>query len=1048
VNKIEIKSFDNLNIKATGTLKMTSGNGWINVGSQDDITIDNSTNAGVKSGTSGNQELRLKTDGSIYASNYNNIAIYAKNAVLEAASGTIGIKSLENNTTTISPLIVNLTGGNADTGWITARAEDGVYITFVTSNTTTQTDAYIREISSQGDINLEAASFVDALPSNSAAKIGGVVIDLKATNGSIGNVIGDSINWLLISQKDNGSTKLSATDSIYVKNPSGSLNLESLTAYEVVQIKALIDLIISGKIEVQAETTLTTTTGDLEISGGSFNIGTNPFTATAGNDILISDSTINAGTTILTATNDLLFNGGTTELASAELKGNNISITGSTQFKVTNAFTATANNDLSIENVATTAGETKLTATTGDLKISGGSFNIETNSFTATAQNDLSIEDVESLIADTTTLTATTGDLIMKNSELTINDKAQLEATSGYLETNNLSLTADYIKAISKGNISLTGGNIHAKGESADSDENALVLQSQDANILLGGLITVDKNNVKITADKGEIFDNNDTDTDGAVNLKASESHIVLSAKNGIGSTNVLEFASAKSIEAKTETGNIVLDISSDTILKDITTNDGNIDIYSNGSLTIAQEGKITAEGTNTKIILGAGNDVYFGKNSSLEADKDIMIVAAEGDIVSQATENSESVTLKVKEFSETAKSGIYLVAGKNITGKSINADSLGKFIGSLEGGKVDVIAGNDISVHNLNASSFILGNVFSGGDVLLTSVNDKMGIDRIVAQRIDLASDNINIQQLADNVQIILNKFVESDYNTSNQKLLGKTINLKLNGEISLAITKEGATITIPEQQISTGNTFKITVDNLVIDHIIAETNSGLSHLGYSGNQKADSTTINQISSNGDFTINQLYSDQVLVHSDNIAGDLIINDGQFGNTVANARLEINQVETEIDAINKSKTVANDFWVWSLDGTYSLVSSHGGIAYNDDSLRALRRTQMYLTLNGDTSYTDTAFGELINDLSRQLQHNYIQNTQNNNEIININGIELPLPSFWENQENTNNIFNGIEDIWSFNWTNNTPNTENLIISPLENSISDSENEED
>ncbi|MDR0703630.1 MAG: hypothetical protein LBF88_01440, partial [Planctomycetaceae bacterium] len=678
----------------------------------------------------------------------------------------------------------------------------------------------------------------------------------------------------------------------------------------------------------------------------------------------------------------------------------------------------------------------------------------------ATNENVL-LTTLNAAIKDNLQITAGT-DIVLTDTNAAVDGNTILTAANDLTSINSNFEIGTFVNSTAGTDITLTGGSIYAKGQTANTNGNALELQAGN-DILLGGAITVENNNVRIAATNGAIVDKNDTVFGGVVtqidNLTAANSFIVLSAKNGIGSTDVLEFASAKLIDAKvTGTGNIVLDITSDTALQNVTTTDGDIDIHSGNSLTVAAQGKIIAAGTDKKIILGAEKNLYFGKKSSLNAEKDIMIIASGGDIISLAVNDSETVSLSVNDVTETVLRGIYLVAGNDITGSSEiydnilignKTDDFGRFIGNLQG-RVDVIAGGSISVHNINNSAFLLGNVITGKDTLLTTMNDELGIDRIVAKQIDLVSSNIGIKQLADAVHISLDKFTVSEYNTANKQLLTTEITVKLIGEIFLSVNKEDAVLNLDEQFISNENIYAIKVDNLVIDNLIAGQDCGLSQIGFTSNVKdstdhkeiANTTTIKQISSNGDFTITKLYSDDVFVHSDGITGNLNILDGQFGNTVANTRLEINQVETEIDAVNKSKTVPNDFWVWSLDGSYSLISLHDGISYQDESLRALRRTQMYLKLNGNASYTDTAFGININDgthrIDSHLDNNFLNGVGNN-----INGLELPLPLNRENpqnQEMINNFLKELEDIWSFHWTDNNKNTEKWIVSPLEDAL--------
>jgi hypothetical protein len=698
---------------------------------------------------------------------------------------------------------------------------------------------------------------------------------------------------------------------------------------------------------------------------------------------------------------------------------------------ITGSLSATASANLTLKNIYKLfAGATTLKATTdsdADILLSDIATVMINGALTAEAKSDLTIINGSSVdVSGTASLTATDGNILLdKIAETKINET--LTATAGMDVTLNevILLTVTNDANITAGNdITFVKGGINVEGKSANGIGNSLDLLAGN-DISLGGAITVSDKNVKITATSGAIIDTNDT-TSQNDNLTVANSDVVLTANAGIGSENMLEIQSAVSVDAKnTGTGNIVFDVISDTVIKNAATENGDVDIHSGGSLTVASNGVVNAGGTGNQIIIGAENDITLEKKLSLTADKSILLVASKGNLSARATTDSEAVKI--------VSDKIYLVAGKEITGDNVNydneiignkADDLGKFIGLLKG-QVNVVAGTNVSVHNINNETFQLGNAISGDVMLLTTVNGDMGFDRVVAKVIDIQADNIGIKQLADGVHVNLGEFAQSEYNTANKTLLSTDVNVKIIGEIAVSVNKEGATLALDEQTISDDNIFAITVDNLVIDRITTGKNTGLKHTGFAESSNnsgiADTTIVKQIKSVDDFVVYKIASDSVLIHSDYIGGNLILLDGQFGSNLANTRLEINDVVTEIDATNKLKTQENNFWLWTLDKTYSLISAAEGIETTNEAMRTLRRTQMYLSLNGDASYTDTALGQNINDWKPLIL--FPASKILNGDVIYFDGLLLP-PMYRDNQEDEQNkVLEGIEDIWTLNATN-------------------------
>ena len=209
-NDITITQYDDINIAASGWLKTFSRDGATYLGAQSDVVI-NEIVSGDNGTTKGTQPLRFKMDGNMLPFNVDQVSIYARNAILEAAGGAIG--------TVDKPIIINLTGGNTASGWITARGTEGVHLAFVDAAGEAAT-AYIREFGSyDGDITIIARAIVDALQEVQAAKIAGRNIVLKTSEGGL-NI------WL--EQYIDGSMIVSVAGDATLTSRKSNLNFVSL----------------------------------------------------------------------------------------------------------------------------------------------------------------------------------------------------------------------------------------------------------------------------------------------------------------------------------------------------------------------------------------------------------------------------------------------------------------------------------------------------------------------------------------------------------------------------------------------------------------------------------------------------------------------------------------------------------------------------------------------------------------------------------------------------------------------------------------------------
>ncbi|MDR0392042.1 MAG: hypothetical protein LBH59_09055, partial [Planctomycetaceae bacterium] len=911
---LSIKRYDNLNISATESLKLQANTGWINVGSQDDIKIDNSMpDNGIIAGKNGEQELRLKTDGSIEALNNSNVAIYAKNAILEAANGKIGTN---NN---LESLIVNLTGNDLNNGWITARANEGIYITFGKSNNDNDTNnAYIREISSQGNIYLKAADFIDALSnSNSAVKIGGIDIILVATHGSIGT----QDKWFAIIQKENGSINLSAKNDIYVNHPNGSFNIVGLNANGNVQVKALIDLIVSGTVDVN-----------------------------------YNDNT-----------------------------------------------------------------ETILTAETGVFKIINETVNTHQKPFTAIAKTDLLIENVINLIAGTTILTAETGNIALTGKDATL-DNAIITALEGDIEWNI-------------DNMTITANNDNTEG-------NALNIHA-NKNIFSGGTTTVDHGNVKWIADNGSISDIRDQN--GSINLDAKNSEVILTAKNGIGTNNSLEL-SAETLNANvSEIGNISLNLMSDSKLNGIKTNNGIIDINSIGNVTIAQ---IIVGGTGNDFVLGA-NNITFVQNSNVKADNRIVIVSQNGNIYSQATNDNNAAIF------ETGKNGlINLVSftGSIYGEKSIVLDGANKnvgFLAELNTGKINLVAGNDVFIYDISNATFDFGTIAAQNRVALMFATERnLTIDKIIANKIDVHQNQIKFSELTDQYSANITSIIGNNIDkimSNNNTLFANTINIKVN-ETTINNNKKGAELEINDIKIKSQTNLAVVVDRLTIDQIIAGSDSSLTHYGGSRENGgvAEMTLVNDIISTGNFTFKNIKSKEVYAYSNSVNGSVrVIN----SYSPYRANYDINNISLVIDATDKNHSQYYshfnrtnkypDFRVWSLDGTYDFNLSREQLYFNNPNMLTLSAMNHNIILNGNVTYTDSAFDDLLTEYNHALGNSLDKLLLYSDKII-VNQIGNTLNSQQVNISPTPTTINFV-DIF---------NNDSPIITPILDNNDDNEDEEE
>ncbi len=383
-------------------------------------------------------------------------------------------------------------------------------------------------------------------------------------------------------------------------------------------------------------------------------------------------------------------------------------------------------------------------------------------------------------------------------------------------------------------------------------------------------------------------------------------------------------------------------------------TSRGGIDIYSAGSMRLDF---VTARG-DYDILLGAESDISIAADALLSSDRDLVLVSNSGNILSEATVDIMAPTIH-------AQGRVILAAGQ---GSIFGMSSDQSFLVDLTAKKTHLIGADGINLLNLNLTfgennPFNLGYLVSGGVAKVgTASNAPLAFDFILAQKLKISSESIDMKSFGKQALIVLSDWLSGPFTPSNRTLLKKPLDISFTGAMEIVNEEEGGTMKIRNLDLR-GVDQNLGVDNLVIDSLLVDSSTRLSHYGNDGGL-ADSTWIGNLQSPGSATLGQLYSRNVSIISGRLGGDLVILDGQIGvDAPGRAALNINGIRTEIDAFNKTKTDLFDFWLWTFNGNYSLVSSQNGIAFPENSaMRALMRSRMNLLLNGDAFYGDTGFG--------------------------------------------------------------------------------------
>jgi hypothetical protein len=629
-------------------------------------------------------------------------------------------------------------------------------------------------------------------------------------------------------------------------------------------------------------------------------------------------------------------------LASANFNsGNDISISNTTakDFNVIEKFDATAGNNILFSNVATKTGTTILTATTattGDITISGGSFNTETNAFTATA-NNISISNVTTT-AGTTILKTTTGDITF---------------SSGTAQFDNAKITAGKDVGFNNGVI------VTLKGSQNNSDGNVLtVLANHD--ILFGGTINVsEKRSIIMTTVNSEIVDRNGD----IINLNAPASNVILTAARGIGVDDSLELRAATLDFEVTGNGNVSINSLADITINNGKTTNGLIDFYSDGAVVV---GNIFAGGANSDFLLGMTKSVTFLANGTITAGNRIAVIAQGGDIYSAAQNITESVQF------DASYTNLIAAVGK-IYG---NANLNNGFITIFKKGVTNLISGSDLLIYETSMNDVEYGTIVSGGNVSIMSLGEgNISIEKIVSNKIEFNQGLVQISDLSDTYYVDVAAVIGEDISkirSRNKALFNEQFDISVDEVVITDIT-EGAILEMDTMSIGSGTNFNISGDNLIIDQINAGIDSSLTHQGGSS-EIAETTWVKEIISNGDFIFKNMKSDWVYVYTDSVNGVLHVLDSYNG---IRANYDINGVSVIVDSKMKSypgvysyfrnKESAPDFRFWTLDSKYAFNVTSSATFVDYPSIRVLNAFNQHLILNNNATYWDSAFENLLVD---------------------------------------------------------------------------------
>lgn len=880
------------NLNAGGYIRLNSAEGlildknlnatdYVSLAAQKDILLNSLITAGT--------DIDINAAGQItQQDSNNNTVLNAGNDITLTAGTNIGTSTKSimmnaNGTVTAGGQNIYLTSPDKQLNIAGVTSTNGGTIKL---STTGSGNVHLQGLVKGGNVNIDSAKSITQDSSLNKSIQAGNSLVLNAQDGDVGEAAqnGNPANAIDFSA---GSVEAHAAGgSVVLNGVESNINTSSITADKNIDLTTTTSGTItvssqlntnSGYINLNSAETLTlnenVTAGDYVSLGAKGDILLNSI-VTAGTDI-----NIDTNGNLVQQINDIALNAGNDINIK---KANNVGSVGK-------AILLNAQNAVNVDS----AKNVYLEDTTGDFTI--GVINAE-NDVKLTADGNL-------LQADYTKDGVVAGgnvDLTSKNANI-----GSTAADSIKLNVNGLvNATAQNGSAYLGGTHDINVGNITAKN-TANIDT--------DAGISLNGLIKA--NEANLTA-KNNITQVNDGKTieaaGGNINLTSKTGNIGTPNGNAIGFS--LQGSGVVNADASAN-GSVVLKGIDSNINTSTIKAKNDIDLTTTGSGNITVSNDLNAGGY---ISLDSANELLL--NNNLTADKNIELIARNGDILLNAIMNAgEDIALDASGSVIQQNTNTSLIAGSDISikaGQNIGSDIQSILLNS--GGNVTA-QGADIYLTS-NGANLTTGAVKASGIAKInTTGSGSITVnDLITGNKVDLNSaENVNINKnitaqngVTVDAQKGISQAADSTVSTANSNLsmTAHNGNLDLQGTVS---AQKGDVSIVNE---STGNAIlnvnKLTAGNKF--NIRHEGNGLLTFNGAVNNNGNSNITANNTGSEAGVVLNGTIN--------NNKGTLNIeSNGQKGTTIKG---NINN-----DLLNDSTGAHSDIIVRNNNGALNVTSS-------------------------------------------------------------------------------------------------------------------------
>ncbi|WP_374319346.1 leukotoxin LktA family filamentous adhesin [Aquabacterium sp.] len=236
----------NVTTTGTGVLNATATNGYVLIGSEEDLRIEQVSATG---------EIRIKTAGALIngASSSSTVNVQGTNTILEAANGGIGSEE--------APLLVNTTDGAR----VVARAADDIWLN-------TDGDFTVDTMFSRQDIHLSAeGSILDYQSAEGTVSPDLNILSQNLWLSALTGSIGTSTNALDVGVNRTGliyATTTTVGQGIWLNGPAGEYaNFGDVTSGDVAHLSSATTMKVDGTITAPGPVTL--------IAGGTMSLTEN-----------------------------------------------------------------------------------------------------------------------------------------------------------------------------------------------------------------------------------------------------------------------------------------------------------------------------------------------------------------------------------------------------------------------------------------------------------------------------------------------------------------------------------------------------------------------------------------------------------------------------------------------------------------------------------------------------------------------------------------------------------------------------------------------------